>query len=105
MIVDLKRLQKKHANRHPSRKAVAPAPVAPAPVAPAPEAVAPVAVAPEAPAPEAPAPAPEAVPPEAEKLSMLNTKTELTDAAIAAGVDLQGGWTKAQILAALYPEG
>ena len=90
MIVDLKRLQKKHANRHAGRKAkAAPAPVAVAPVAPV-----------------APAPAPEPAPdPEAEKLSMLNTKTELTDAAVAAGVDVQSVWTKAQILTALYPEG
>ena len=36
---------------------------------------------------------------------MLNTKTELTDAAVAAGVDVQSVWTKAQILTALYPEG
>jgi hypothetical protein len=75
MIIDLKRLQKRHADRHAGRKTSA------------------------TPAPEAP-PAPEA-----EKLTMTNTKTELTDAAVAAGVDVQSGWTKAQILAALYPDG
>lgn len=87
MIIDLKRLQKKQANRHSgSGQKAAEAPV----VAPAPE---------PAPAP-APEPAPEAAP---EKLSMMNTKAELTAAAEAAGVDVQSGWTKAQILAAMYP--
>ena len=87
MIIDLKRLQKKQANRHSgTRRKAAPAP-APAPT-PAP---APVPVV-------APAPAPEP-----EKLSMMNTKAELTVAAEAVGVEVQSGWTKAQILAALYP--
>jgi hypothetical protein len=74
-VYDLKSLQKRMANRH-SNKA--------------------------APAPAAPAPAP-AEPP-AEELTMANTKAELTAAAEAAGITVEGSWTKAQILAALYPE-
>ena len=53
----------------------------------------------------APAPVAEAAPapePEAEKLTMANTKAQLIAAAEDAGVELQGGWTKAQILDALY---
>ena len=76
MIIDLKRLQKKQANRHSGRKA----------------AVAPVA--------EAPVVAPE---PQAEELTMANTKAELTAGAEAAGITVDPGWTKAQILAAMYP--
>ena len=65
------------------------------------------AAAPEAAAPEAAAPeaaAPEAAAPEAaeERLTMSNTKAELTAAAEAKGVDLPSGATKAQILEALY---
>lgn len=78
MIVDLRRLQKTHANRHSGKKA--------AEVAPAPE--------------PAPAPAPE---PEAERLTMTNTKAELTAAAEAAGITVDSGWTKTQILATMYP--
>ena len=37
--------------------------------------------------------------------SMTNTKAELTAAAEAAGVEVEGSWTKAQILGALQPEG
>ena len=85
MIIDLKRLQKKQANRHSGRKAAV-APVAEAPVAEAPV------VAPE----------PEAEP-EAEELTMANTKAELTAGAEAAGITVDPGWTKAQILAAMYP--
>ena len=51
----------------------------------------------------APAPAPEPVveaAPEPE-LSMDNTKAELVAAAEAAGIEIKGGWTKADILAAL----
>jgi hypothetical protein len=92
MIIDLKRLQKKHANRHAGKAKPAEATPAPAP-----------APAPAAEATPAPTPAPEAEPDE--KLTMTSTKTELTDAATAAGVDVQSGWTKAEILAALYPEG
>jgi outer membrane biosynthesis protein TonB len=96
MIIDLKRLQKKHANRHAGKAKPAEATPAPAPTpTPAP--------APAAEATPAPTPAPEAEPDE--KLTMTSTKTELTDAATAAGVDVQSGWTKAEILAALYPEG
>jgi len=80
MIIDLKRLQKKQANRHSGRKAAV-APVAEAPVV---------------------APEPEAEP-EAEELTMANTKAELTAGAEAAGITVDPGWTKAQILAAMYP--
>ena len=65
-------------------------------------AAAPVKVAAPEPAP-APAPAPEPVveaAPEPE-LSMDNTKAELVAAAEAAGIEIKGGWTKADILAAL----
>jgi hypothetical protein len=84
MIIDLKRLQKKHANRHAGKAKPAEATPAPAPAAEA---------------------TPAAAPEPDEKLTMTSTKTELTDAATAAGVDVQSGWTKAEILAALYPEG
>ena len=74
-VYDLKSLQKRMANRHSNK------------------------VAPAAPAPAAPAPAE----PPAEELTMANTKAELTAAAEAAGITVEGSWTKAQILAALYP--
>ena len=86
-IINLKTLQRGVRRPPTGGPALAPAPKKAAPVA--------------APAP-APAPEPE---PEAEKLTMANTKAELVAAAEAAGVELQGGWTKAQILEALYAGG
>ncbi len=85
-IIDLKRVQRA-VRRPPMRQEAAPAPKKEA-----------------APAP-APAPAPAAAEPEAEAemFSMMNTKAELTAGAEAAGIEVQAGWTKAQILDAMYP--
>lgn len=92
MPVNMKALRKS-VNRRKPVAAAAPVKVAAPEPAPAP-----------APAPEpAPAPAPEPVveaAPEPE-LSMDNTKAELVAAAEAAGIEIKGGWTKADILAAL----
>jgi hypothetical protein len=83
-IIDLKRVQRA-VRRPPMRQEAAPAPKKEAAPAPAP---APAAAEPEA---------------EAEMFSMMNTKAELTAGAEAAGIEVQGGWTKAQILDAMYP--
>lgn len=85
-IINLKKIQR--AVRRPATGGGTPVMHKPAP-----------APAPVAEAAPAPAPAPE---PEAEKLTMANTKAQLIAAAEDAGVELQGGWTKAQILDALY---
>lgn len=81
-IIDLKRVQRA-VRRPPMRQEAAPAPKKEA----------------------APAPAPAAAEPEAEAemFSMMNTKAELTAGAEAAGIEVQAGWTKAQILDAMYP--
>lgn len=91
-IINLKKIQR--AVRRPPTGGGTPVMHKPLP-APEPEA----APAPEPAVEAAPAPAPE---PEAEKLTMANTKAQLIAAAEDAGVELQGGWTKAQILDALY---
>lgn len=95
-IINLKNIQR--AVRRPPTGGGTPVMHKPVP-APEPEAAPAPAPAPEPVVEAAPAPAPE---PEAEKLTMANTKAQLVAAADAAGVELQGGWTKAQILDALY---
>lgn len=91
-IINLKNIQR--AVRRPPTGGGTPVMHKPVP-APAPEPE----VVPEPVVEAAPAPEPE---PEAERLTMANTKAQLVAAAEAAGVELQGGWTKAQILDALY---
>ena len=95
-IINLKNIQR--AVRRPPTGGGTPVMHKPVP-APEPEAAPAPAPAPEPAVEAAPAPAPE---PEAEKLTMANTKAQLIAAAEDAGVELQGGWTKAQILDALY---